>query len=574
MEAIEEEEGYSDDDLDALPSDDFHELQQDAIRSTQQPRSLKPIKSPYLNRGDNGNQKLGGLEQLTIDGIHDSLHHQPSSDYGDFDDEMLDGQIFDAAEQPTVLAADRRSLEAIDESMQREQWQQQRYNRRQKPSSVAARHDRAPRSRDLETSLPVSPLQNREAQSAAKPTSLTAPSEALQARIDEVCFVRFILAKRALTLAELLRLNERLQQEAECARKEALSKTGEISIIRANRAKEKQEEEKRLATERKVRNEEQARYHADIHHYKSELQKVSTEKAFTENDLARAAEQRKGVQRSNRILGKSRANGKENAAITPKKNNDLPFGDGFDDDEVQIVSPSKLAVRSKPATPKAGAKRKRKTTDNSPAKPLQLSQSKEGQVVQHPKEWPENRSLNNSPHALDKEITPQAPPLTIQQDERFKFTQKLLDHRINRNGERSFEALAEFALPSNTERKISSVLLDALSPLGSTNKTDNFAATIALSAITLWSQCLDALMYRAVALLMDLVRFILIVAPPGTAPYLTDELTALVQRTADVNLIPRIRRNHLQSLQLSSTPSNASRFYILWLMIVFRKRRT
>ena len=49
-------------------------------------------------------------------------------------------------------------------------------------------------------------------------------------------------------------------------------------------------------------------------------------------------------------------------------------------------------------------------------------------------------------------------------------------------------------------------------------------------------------MYRAVSLLMDLVRYILVIAPPGTAPHLTDDLTVLVQRTADVNLIPRIRR--------------------------------
>jgi len=41
---------------------------------------------------------------------------------------------------------------------------------------------------------------------------------------------------------------------------------------------------------------------------------------------------------------------------------------------------------------------------------------------------------------------------------------------------------------------------------------------------------------------MELVRFILIISPPGTAPHFTDELTVLAQRTADLNLIPRIRR--------------------------------
>lgn len=48
--------------------------------------------------------------------------------------------------------------------------------------------------------------------------------------------------------------------------------------------------------------------------------------------------------------------------------------------------------------------------------------------------------------------------------------------------------------------------------------------------------------YHPVTLLMDLVKFILIISPPGTAHHLTDELSVLAQRTADVNMIPRIRR--------------------------------
>ena len=47
---------------------------------------------------------------------------------------------------------------------------------------------------------------------------------------------------------------------------------------------------------------------------------------------------------------------------------------------------------------------------------------------------------------------------------------------------------------------------------------------------------------------MDLMNFMLTISPPGTAPYLTDELTSLVQRTADVNLIPRIRRKPASKL--------------------------
>lgn len=51
---------------------------------------------------------------------------------------------------------------------------------------------------------------------------------------------------------------------------------------------------------------------------------------------------------------------------TPKKNRKLAHRDGFDDDEIHVVSPSKShARRSNPSTPtKIGTKRKRKGQDS------------------------------------------------------------------------------------------------------------------------------------------------------------------------------------------------------------------
>lgn len=368
-----------------------------------------------------------------------------------------------------------------------------------------------------------------------------------------------------------------LKRDVDVAKSEALSKTGEISIVRANRSKEKQEEEKRLAAERKLRADEQAKYNAEIVKYKAELQKVTTDKAFVENDLAREAEQRKGLQKASRAAAKNKAGGKENAVTTPKKNKDLPFGDGFNEDEIQAPSPSKLVLRSKPATPRAGAKRKRKPTENSPVKPLQLSQTNNVPDGGQARKKSANQSFEETSQAQREGRPPTAVPQpSFSHDGRFEvrriihlaqciiltkvlqITQKILDHRMHPDEKRSFEVLSDFALPSKPEKTLSSILLDALSPLSTGSKVDNLAVVIGLTAISSWSQCLDAAMvsvlqhslkflltsrqYRPVVLLMDLVRFILIISPPGTAPYFTDELTVLVQRTADLNLIPRIRR--------------------------------
>lgn len=107
---VDEEDGYSDDDLDALPVDAFHELQQNAIRSTQPPeyhdKSAHPIGTPVQLPGPVGRIAVhGNLDNASKTSFARTYAQQPSSDYGDFDDEMLDGEIFDAAEEPAYITA-------------------------------------------------------------------------------------------------------------------------------------------------------------------------------------------------------------------------------------------------------------------------------------------------------------------------------------------------------------------------------------------------------------------------------------------------------------------------------------
>ena len=57
------------------------------------------------------------------------------------------------------------------------------------------------------------------------------------------------------------------------------------------------------------------------------------------------------------------------------------------------------------------------------------------------------------------------------------------------------------------------------------------------------------LKYKPLYLLIDLIKFILLISPITTAPHLVDELVLLAQLTADVNVIPRFR--HRVSVQLN-----------------------
>ena len=136
MADVEEEDGYSDDDLDALPSDAFLELQQRAIRSTQQsdlhaaiPNAPKERASPTLSdvltvRGRP--QELQGTTALAAAQQHP---HQPSSDYGDLEDDALDGEILDAAGAPAFTGGQGHLSggKVPGPSTRWEQWGQQRY---------------------------------------------------------------------------------------------------------------------------------------------------------------------------------------------------------------------------------------------------------------------------------------------------------------------------------------------------------------------------------------------------------------------------------------------------------------
>lgn len=507
MDGTEEDEGYSDNDLDALPIHAFQELQQDAIRSTQQPPAPQHFQLPSVRQPVAINGGLGGFDRLSLDQYGTGTQQLPSSDYGDFDDEMLDGEIFDtAAEQPSLLEDHVNAHQPAGKNTQKKAWRHQGYA--DSPPKTARHPQQQPANQLSAIGL------SRMGQSVrgADPNRVISSDEIPEPDRPAITLADNTAVLQA-KLEELARENEKLKQDYDAARSDAFSKTGEIAIVRANRLKEKQEEERRLEQERKLRAEEQTKYNAEVQKYKAELQKISTDKAFIENDLARETEQRKGHQRNAKATGKlenAKASGKENIATTPKKSNVASLGDGFNDEEIQVQSQSNLAVRSKPVTPKAGAKRKRKPTENSPVKPLQLSQAKKDSKGGVSYKGVEEQALEAPAEVSVTEGQQNIVQVAQPEDDRFKvrkfcpvrpliiliwqlqFTQKVLNHRLEPGAKRSIEALAVFSLPSNPDQALSTLFYDELSGLSIKMDIDSFPAALGLIVVDLWSQCLDA----------------------------------------------------------------------------------
>ena len=203
-----EDEGYSDDDLDALPDHTFHELQEKAFSSTQQPIARPQLPALRQPPRPDAPALAGGFGRLAVAGasVHAGNSHDfqpPSSDYGDFDDEMLDGEIFDAAESPNLAAKyDTRAInERVGESTQREHWRQQRYGlppdsttpeqhtRQQRATRISAPNLAVPNAKynDVQFSLPV---RNEARDSIPEPVQSVTDVEELQAQVRKVSVVQ------------------------------------------------------------------------------------------------------------------------------------------------------------------------------------------------------------------------------------------------------------------------------------------------------------------------------------------------------------------------------------------------
>ncbi|CAO1600321.1 hypothetical protein XANCAGTX0491_004013 [Xanthoria calcicola] len=339
---------------------------------------------------------------------------------------------------------------------------------------------------------------------------------------------------------------DQLEKARQAAEEAALAKSGEIAIIRANQSKSEKIYESKIQVLQKLHLEEAARQRLEVDRALAEKQKVTTEKGFLQNDLTEGNAQIRSLQRA--VLGKANTTkataGKDSAKVarptTPKKIRSLDHGDGFEDDELQLTSPSKLPYRSNTGTPKAGNKRKRKAVPASPIKPLQLSQANDasGTAVDFPDEAPV-QPTSNTTAAQVPAITA---PTTALPDRRFELSQQVMNHRMNISGKRTFEALSDFAYPSKTDTSLSTIFLDKVSALSVRNDVGHFPVALALVIISMWKQCVDEKFWSPIQLLLDLTRFTLFISPLSTGPLLIDTLLEVIQSTADVNIIPRVRR--------------------------------
>jgi hypothetical protein len=162
-----------------------------------------------------------------------------------------------------------------------------------------------------------------------------------------------------------------LLRERESLKKQVDLKSGEISIVRSKHEKATKEFQRELIAIRQLSTRKLAEQEKAIEEAINAEKKKATELEFVKRDLFDEAEK---VRHMRRAQEKAKSTAVE-PIQTPKKNRPIAYRDGFDDDEIQIISPTKFQARkSNPSTPtKAGAKRKRKAPE-SPIPSLEIAQ--------------------------------------------------------------------------------------------------------------------------------------------------------------------------------------------------------
>ena len=147
-----------------------------------------------------------------------------------------------------------------------------------------------------------------------------------------------------------------MQQKNRLLEQNLNAKTGEVAIVRSKQEKESKEHERELHAIRKISEDKLSKQKKELDAARITASNAATERDFVKQDLAESAR-----------VGRLRGVERKDSNSTPKKKKSLPHRDGFDDDEIEVLSPSKLSpskFRSRGGTPSKSAKRKRKANDS------------------------------------------------------------------------------------------------------------------------------------------------------------------------------------------------------------------
>ncbi|KAK6002082.1 hypothetical protein QM012_001720 [Aureobasidium pullulans] len=477
MDALDQDLDFDDSNLDQLPQSTLLNLEQSAISSTQREvaarkqwhyqQTTKPLR---LTR-----PSLPPVAAPAVNTASFNAPKSPESDYGiddNDDEEVLDLNADTTIYQPQLH---QNYVQSANEDTNH------------LPAESNVTHEAPPRYDQLDH---------------VAPTLQSGDAAAIEAHVKKL-------------EAELNSFRLSLQN----AKDENQRQAGELSILRARHKKAAEEHELQLLALNKLHADDAAKQKADLDAKKKEIEAYETNNRFLEHDLAQARDERA------KRLKPTRTN---TGRLTRQPSQSLPYRDGFDDNEIVNLSPSKPKDRSKSSTPKVGEKRKRNAAA-SPAPHLQLNAQP---------------SVSSSP-ALDvAESTPVFEELVRPRDDwQSQMICRLMNHRPSISCERVLETLSRLSFPSLPGQSISGLITEGLSQFIAVNEDDSFSVYACNLLSDLWERCLHDKMYTPIYLILDLYEFILVMSAEPPRLSLIERFLPLATKTIDLVALPRVRHH-------------------------------
>lgn len=532
-----------DDDLDNLSESALRELEHNAILSTQRASSQAQSSGEALRTHIPFPQKRPQA-QIPLNSRPRPKHpflqrHLPEPQSEDEGFELV-GDEGVATPVDEYEAYPLHRMQA-NEAVQREQFCKQRYGQADNAvdnRSVYARN--APRQHDSlhanPQDRPYAGVQNRFDEMLLDRPSQAGGSMQQQTHDNEI---------RRAQIEELVRERDELHRQLQATKETVLMQKGEISIIRANFEKEIKVFDRQISALQKTMAEESAKHTAALHAMMEKNSTLTTSYNFLQQEHNQELQNIKTLQQ--RLKDRQQTAKENNPTTTPKRGMVSSLRDGFDDD-VMAISPSKSGRRSKPGTPPAANKRKRKADITSPVKPLVLRASTTGPLEMPPP----------PPQPQPMQVEEQSVTLvrTDKQAERnLRFLQDILEYRVKGVTETLVEAFVRFSFLSNPSRTFSALLLEGTARI----KGPRLPRDILQIFIDLWSRSLKEQYYKPVALLIQIINHIIDLDMSVLDTETVAPLALVLQNSAAINANTRFKHspvNHSTFGKVRQTPQS------------------
>jgi Protein of unknown function (DUF3636) len=319
---------------------------------------------------------------------------------------------------------------------------------------------------------------------------------------------------------------DELTTQLQAAKFQVMNQQGEIAIIRENKIKETKVLDRQMIAVKKSLQEELAKTKTLLGSLAERNSKIASDNTFLQHELAQETEKTQALQLRFKERPVERPAG---PTTTPRNRAASSLRDGFDDDEIMLVSPQKSARRSKPPTPTAASKRKRKADVQSPIKSLVLKHSTAA-------------SEDDTAAQTDVAVT-HNPTSLVRRDRRterhLRFMQKILNYRRKKSGGRLIEEMMKYSMPTAPSHTFSSVVIDGTAQLAG----PRLPADLLQIFLDLWSRSLKEKYYDCISILVEIVDYILDIEMSAVDKATITALLPILQDSISINAETRFKHS-------------------------------